>query len=508
MLSNIIEIVRRIIFISFLFFLTIPVVMGQDTRIIWQKSIGGIGYDRINDIITDDAGDAYVLSTVQVTNNHEIQVSKISEDGDFLWTKTIGGERDDRGHKLLLDAYGDLLILGETNSQNIEGKSTHGYIDILLIRLTLSGGVKDVHVYGGSKFEESASILQKPDGNYILTGTTMSTDFDVSSNNGQMDAWLLEIDSKGKIVWEQTYGGVDDEWAVNTKLLDDGSLITVSSTSTYQNDYSDNHGDADVVVYHTSGSGDLLWKNLYGGFMSDYPADLEILPNGHFLVGANTYSNDGDIPSNNGGQDALLMEIDQNGDLISAQTYGSFGNDRIAAIEPKGNGYVIFGSSNSASLNAAVGNGSQDFWMYEIDNNKEVIHQYLFGASGFDEGVTFSLTKDGSVIMGGESNSNDGVIGSNMGKNDGWLLKVSSNFDENMTEASVHPNPSKGIVYINELEEGAVLTLTNMQGAPINSTITPYGTSRILDLSMEPAGVYILQVAYPDRKEVHRIVRN
>ena len=146
--------------------------------------------------------------------------------------------------------------------------------------------------------------------------------------------------------------------------------------------------------------------------------------------------------------------------------------------------------------------------MYEINSKKEVIHQYLFGASGFDEGVTFSLGKDGSVIMGGESNSNDGVIGSNMGKNDGWLLKVNSNFDPNVSEASVHPNPSNGIVYINELEEGAELSLSNMQGAPINNSITPYGTSRILDLSMQPAGVYILQVVYPDRKEVHRIVRN
>jgi hypothetical protein len=110
--------------------------------------------------------------------------------------------------------------------------------------------------------------------------------------------------------------------------------------------------------------------------------------------------------------------------------------------------------------------------------------------------------------MGGESNSNDGVIGTNMGKNDGWLLKVSSNFDDVISEASVHPNPSNGIVYVNKLQDGAELTLTNMQGAPINNAITPKGASQILDLRTEPAGVYLLQVVYPDRKEVHRIVRN
>lgn len=499
---------RQIIYISILLLSATSVALGQDARLIWQKSIGGVGYDRINDIITDEAGDAYVLSTVQVTNNHEVEVSKISEEGDFLWTQTIGGERDDRGHKLLLDSNGDLLILGSTNSKNIQGKSTNGYLDILFMRMSLQGELKDVQTFGGSKFEDAASILQKPNGNYVITGTTFSSDFDVALNNGQADVWLFEINQNGDILWEKTHGGIDDEWATNTKLMSDGSLITVASTATYLDDYSDNHGDADVVLYHTTATGDLLWKRLYGGFQADYPADLEILPNGHFLVGANTFSGDGNIPFNNGGQDALLMEIDEEGDLISAQTYGSFGNDRIAAIEPKGDGYVIFGSSNSASLSAAIGNGSQDFWMYEINSEREVLREYLFGASGLDEGVTFTLLDDGSVIMGGESNSDDGVIGTNKGKNDGWLLRVDSNFDSNIALATVHPNPSDGVVYINELQDGAELSLIDIQGAPVNHTITPYGSSRILDLGMQPAGVYILQVTYTDRNEVHRIVRN
>lgn len=499
---------RRILFIFTLSFFASFMANGQDARIIWQKSIGGVGYDRINDIITDNSGDAYVLSTVQVTNNHEIQVSKISRGGEFLWTKTIGGERDDRGKQLLIDTNGDLLILGVTNSKTLAGVTAHGSLDVLFIRMSINGEVKTIRNYGGSNFEEAASILQKADGNYIITATTLSKDIDVLSNNGQADIWLFELDAHGNILWSQTHGGVDDEWAVNTKLLSDGSMITVASSSTYEGDYSENHGDADVALYHTNDFGQLLWKDLYGGFLTDLPADIEILPNGHFLVGANTYSTEGNIPYNNGGQDALLLEIDQDGHLIWSQTYGSYGNDRIAAIEPKGDGFLVFGSSNSEYLNSAVGNGGQDFWMYEINHEMEVIREYLFGASGFDEGVTFALNKDGSVIMGGESNSNDGVVGSNMGKNDGWLLKIGSDFNNAIGEASVHPNPTKGIVYVNELEEGAMLSISNLQGAPITNAITPYGTSKILDLSGQPAGVYLLQVVYPDRKEVHRIVRN
>lgn len=483
-------------------------VTGQDTRIIWQKSIGGVGYDKVNDIITDANGDVYLLSTVQVANNHEIQVSKMSSAGQFLWTETFGGERDDRGHQLLIDSKGDLLVLGETNSQSVLGTSTHGYIDIIVIRMTRNGIVKNARTYGGTKFEEAASILETTSGHYIVTGTTLSDDGDILYNNGQADVWMFQIDGNGELQWSQTHGGSDDEYAVQTKALPDGSLITVASSSTYQDDYSNNHGDVDVALYHTNGFGVLLWKDLYGGFLADFPADIELLSNGHFLVGVNTYSSDADIPSNAGGQDVLLMEIDQDGDLHWAKTYGSFGNDRIADIEAKTGGFVLFGSSNSASLNAAVSHGSQDYWMYEINEDKEVVDQYLFGASGFDEGVTFALLNDESVIMGGESNSDDGVIGSNMGKNDGWVLRVGKSSGDGLTQASVHPNPSTGIFYVNDLEEGAVLSISNMQGAPISNSIMTYGISKILDLSAQPSGVYFLQVTYGDRKEVHRIVRN
>lgn len=499
---------RRVLYICVLIFISTVVVHGQETRIIWQKTIGGIGYDIINDIVTNSSGDSYVLSTVQVLDNHEIQVSKVSSGGDFLWTKTIGGERDDTGKKLIIDRDGNLIILGATNSKNILGLSSLGSLDLILIRMNPSGEVLNTYTYGGTKFEEPASVLQKPNGNYIITGTTYSSDGAVLSNSGQADVWLFEINTSGSVLWSQTLGGNDDEFAVTTELMDDGTLITVANTSTYENDYIENHGDIDIVLYHASAYGQLLWKELYGGSLADYAADIEVLANGNLLVAGNTFSSNGNIPNNAGGSDAILMEVSQTGKLIWSKTYGSSGNERIADLEAKGDGYILFGSTNSDLLSSSAGFGSQDFWMYEINSDMEPVHEYLFGASGFDEGVTFELQADGSVLMGGESNSNDGVIAMNLGKNDGWLLKVNRNLNGDLSKASVHPNPSKGIVYVNELDEGAELNLTSIQGTPIPNLITPYGTSRVIDLNNQPAGVYILQVVYPDREEIHRIVRH
>jgi hypothetical protein len=499
--------VRQLVYICITFLLSASAVFSQDTRIIWQKTIGGIGYDRVDDIVTDAYGDAYVLATIQVNDNHQVQVSKISAGGDYLWTKVFGGERDDTGKQLLIDKNNNLIVLGASNSNNILGKTTQGSLDLLLLRLSGSGELLDVHTYGGSEYEEAASILQKPNGNYIITATTLSEDGDIPSSHGQADVWCFEIDPDGTIVWSQTYGGLDDEYAVKTALLSDNSLITVASTNTYQGDYLENHGDIDIVLYRCDAGGNMLWKELYGGFLADYPADIIVKSNGNYLIAANTFSSNADVVGHMGGSDAWLIEVGTDGDLLWSRTYGAAGNDRIEDITSKGSGFVLFGSSNSAILNTAIGNGSQDFWMYEINGNMEIQDQYLFGASGFDKGVTFALQPDGSILMGGESNSNDGVIPLNLGKNDGWLLRVKTTIDEEFSEALVHPNPTKGLVYVNELQENAVLFLTNMQGAPIHNLITPYGTSRILDLSAQPAGVYLLTVQYPERREVHRIIR-
>jgi len=505
MLSNCSQFMRYLVHISVLFLCFSLVASGQDTRIIWQKTIGGVGYDKINDIVSDPAGDSFILSTVQDDNHHEIQVSKISAGGVFEWTEVIGGERDETGKKIIIDNEDNLVILGATNSQNILGLSTSGSLDLLLVKMTKGGQILSTNTYGGTQYEEPATVLQKANGNYLVTGTTYSEDGLLSTNAGQADLWVFEIDPSGVIVWSETHGGNDDEFAVDMKVQDDGSLIILANTSTYEGDYEKNHGDIDIVLYHTSSFGQLLWKDLYGGILADYAADIELLSNGHFLVAGNTFSSNGSVPNNSGGSDALLMEIDQTGDLLWSKTYGSSGNERIADLERKGEGYILFGSTNSDFVSGSVGFGSQDFWIYELNGNMEPVNEYLFGASGFDEGVTFSLQSDGSVLMGGESNSTDGVIAANLGKNDGWLIKVDGNFDSDAAKASVHPNPTSGTVYVNDLDENAELSLTDMKGSPVSSTITPYGTSRVLDLQAHPAGIYILKVTYPDREEIHRI---
>lgn len=500
---------RIVLYISLVMLCSIFSGRAQGTRILWQKTIGGIGDDKINSLVTDAAGDSYVLTTVQEGNNFQIHVSKITSDGVFLWTTSIGGERDDTGTEIILDASGDLIVLGTTYSKEIPGVSMKGHSDILVARISSDGVVKKLQTFGGSFFDFPASILQKPNGNLIITGTTSSFDGDVPLNIGQSDIWLFELTSSGKILWSSVLGGVDEEAAVETKLMDNGDLIVLGTTSTYEDGYLENHGDIDIVLYHTSPTGILQWKQLYGGFLADYASDFEVLPNGNFLIAGNTFSDDGDILSNAGGSDAWLIEASQiDGSIEWSKTYGSYDNEYIVALEPAGDGFMLLGSSNSSYINNITGHGSRDFWLYQIDAQKEVTDEYLFGASGFDEGVAVVLNPDGSILMGGRTNSSDGVVQGNNGKNDGWLLKIDRSGQKDLEEATIHPNPTEGTVYINNLQDDATISVYNMNGVLVEESAVSTVSSKIMDFTAYPSGMYLINITYSDRKEVHRIVKH
>lgn len=498
---------RNFLFIFFLLGIQSAALHAQDSRLIWQKTIGGIGDDEVNDLVADAEGNTYVLSTVQDLNRRKVFVSKLNSNGTELWNQTISGNSDEVGSSLLLSDKQELIVLGATTSTQGLGAVSSGYTDVFIAKLTTDGEILGVKTYGGSYFEQPASILQKSNGNFVVTASTWSHDLAFIGNNGQSDIWLFEVNASGQIVWSELYGGSDEEMATETIELTTGELLLIGTSATFDGDFTQNHGDLDIIVYKTDANGKLEWKQIYGGFYSEYAADLLELPNGDCLIAGSTFSDDGNVDSNAGGLDAWLLRLNVDGDLLWNETYGSYGNESVVSLQANGDGFLILGTSNSSVLNNEYSHGNQDFWLYELNESMEVVHQNLFGASGFDFGTTMLLQNGGDILMGGSTNSNDGLVVGNQGKKDGWLLKISRSHFLASSQAVLHPNPTDGIVYINEIAVGARLRVIDLNGNDVVQPFESAATAQILDLSAVPAGVYIVEIESEAGQETHRIVR-
>ncbi len=110
--------------------------------------------------------------------------------------------------------------------------------------------------------------------------------------------------------------------------------------------------ESDLWVIKIDKTGNLLWEKSFGG--SGEEETVKIIPyNGHFLLGAYTASNDGDIIGsnpNNGNRfhDFWVLELDEAGALLSQKTIGSPRNEYLEdmVVDPNQN-ILLIGNSTT-----------------------------------------------------------------------------------------------------------------------------------------------------------------
>ncbi len=163
--------------------------------------------------------------------------------------------------------------------------------------------------FGGTEIDEARAIIPSNDGNFIIVGDTRSSDTDVSSNNGAADLWMLKISSEGTLIWEKSFGGTSFDVARSiTKTQDNGFLIAGSSRS-LDGDVTTNQGQNDAWILKVDANGALEWQRTVGGSQIDFVYDAVQLSNGAVIAVGESSSTDGDILENKGFTDALIVKL-------------------------------------------------------------------------------------------------------------------------------------------------------------------------------------------------------
>jgi hypothetical protein len=132
-----------------------------------------------------------------------------------------------------------------------------------VIKLDANGNIQWQKSYGGSGNDLPFSLQLTAEGGYIFTGSTASTDGDITFNHGFVDAWVVKLDASGNIEWQKTYGGTDLESGQGILQISDGGYIFLGVA--YKNDGDvhgvHNEGFADFWVVRLNAAGDTLWDS-------------------------------------------------------------------------------------------------------------------------------------------------------------------------------------------------------------------------------------------------------
>ncbi len=351
---------------------------------------------------------------------------------EIEWSYNYGGSDRDWGDALVLTPDGGYLVSGYSRSSNQDVSANNGDWDVWLARLDVDGLLLWEQNYGGSNNDEATDIQNTPDGGFIFVGSTRSLDGDVSENEGEEDFWIVKLAADGALEWERSYGGTGVERAEAVRSTVDGGYIVAGFADSQNGDVGDNYGNFDAWLIKLSANGDLEWERNFGGTDADWAFDVTTTQDGGFVFAGSSFSNDLDVSDNNGFYDYWVAKIDATGTLIWEHNFGGSGEDRSYVVREADNGDLIVGGSTYSNNEDVTNNfGSSDFWLLRLAADGNLIWQRSLGGMASEWAWGIDLTMDGGIAVCGRSNTGNssGNVSGNNGGADFWLLQLNADGD-------------------------------------------------------------------------------
>ncbi|MFT6501048.1 MAG: hypothetical protein ACJASQ_001158 [Crocinitomicaceae bacterium] len=417
---------------------------GQAPPIEWQKSFGGSHLDEVGSIRqTSDGGYIMAGETSSSDNDisannglHDFWLVKIDWNGVLSWEKSFGGTQMEKAHAVEETADGGFIIAGESASNDGDLTINNGASDFWIVKVSSTGNLIWEKSFGGSNWDAAQSIQQTDDGGYIVAGESESIDGDVTGNHGDMDFWIMKLDSIGNLTWEKSLGGSSWDSAESIQQTEDGGFIVTGSSESNDGDLTLNQGGKDYWVVKLDTNGLIEWQRTVGGSDWDTSHSIQQTADGGYIIAGESRSDDGDVGGlvsddtnpygkHGGNRDYWIVKLDSVGLISWQKLYGGTGWDAGQSVqETSDQGYIISGYSDSEDFDVTGNNGNWDYWILKLTYTGDIVWQKSLGGSYHDFGASVRVTNDGGYIVAGSSWSYDNDVSVNFGSNDIWVIKL------------------------------------------------------------------------------------
>ncbi|MDO5510882.1 MAG: T9SS type A sorting domain-containing protein [Weeksellaceae bacterium] len=260
---------------------------------------------------------------------------------------------------------------------------------------------------------------------------------------------------------------------------------------------------------------EIQWDITLGGAHSEYISDLLATPDFGFLIAGSTFSGKtGSKETHSQGDlDFLLLKLDDNGKTQWQKSWGGTGTDQIATIQlTQDGGILLAGTSNSGKSGDKLdgGYGKEDFWLIQLDPQGEQLWQMTIGGEGSDIMVVAKQTKDGGIILMGNSDSEKHPMSNDIpwlkahnsyGGMDIWVVKLDSN-GEIQWQRTLGGNYNDIAVDIieNQNKDFIILATSNSTESG-NKTSKNYGSGDYWVIKLDREGNEIWQKTFGGDKE-------
>lgn len=344
----------------------------------FQKSYGGTNDDTDTSRIsfgspTSDGGYIIAASTKSFgVGGSDVYLIKTNQFGSVQWTKTFGGTNNDVASSVKQTADGGYIIAGMT----FPGALSDG----LILKTDSQGGFSWIRSFASTGVERANYAEEVPGGGYIVTGVTPVL--------GLNRLGVIKLNSAGMIQWARSYnpgaGGMSEGFSVEP--IQGGNYVVSGDIKPNLSAF-----DAYLTVVTSTGAFVSATPTNINIGINDLRGIVRATPDGGYVMCGSTLGTSYDI---------FLVKALSNGSVSYTKTYGGSNDDMARAITVTNTGeFVIAGYTKS------FGAGSDDAFLMKVKTDGNVIWTKTYGGAASDKANSVYQTADEGYVLFGETSS-------------------------------------------------------------------------------------------------------
>lgn len=216
-------------------------------KLLWKEFAGG-NMDTFTGVAEGTDGSIYALGNFYsgkmfpALGKCDSGVVKYSSDGVMMKKTAIAGTGIDEFKGITATSDGGVVICGTSDSSDTNETcpdsffkgdlASRGGYDSYIIKYTNDLTIRFATPVRGQNNDTATSVIELPNGNYIMAGSTNSStrDFKGVTTRGKKDIFVASFNELGVLVWVRSFGGTENDGALALCNGADGGYVVVGES--------------------------------------------------------------------------------------------------------------------------------------------------------------------------------------------------------------------------------------------------------------------------------------
>lgn len=364
------------------------------------------GTSTASSTVVDGDGNVYMLGsttgdigTQLNQGNQDVYLTKYDSAGTLTWSKLVGSAGTATGTAMALNPNGGVTIVGSTTAKLTTTSATNGNKDSFVTKYDGDGNQTWTTQLQTLNTNAANTVSVDSSGNVYIGGQSTGVIGSGQSKVGGQDAYLVKLDSKGKVASESLFGTTGTDTVSATAVTSNGDLMVASTQNGHAILSKYSGGDISQAPAWQMDLGDLQSGGTVGG--------IAISGDKVYVSGTTTNAslNATVASASSGGRDAFVFSATDNGTSVTSDhvSYvGTSATDQGNAVTVGSDGTVYLAGTTTSTFAGNVRNikDTTNMFVASLDSSGAVswVKQYG-GLDGQSTGQSIAFDAKGASVL-------------------------------------------------------------------------------------------------------------